>query len=237
MELKSPNIFKSLEGDMSNNINAHTADYNAIIEREKNLNNNLLQFMINFSDNYSYFHNAMEDLLSSLYEVAKLSEKISSANDDYVLSELPDILKVFHNRLYTFWNVLLNMFSIVLGIQLPRNVEQLKGKLEAFPDIFKQLSKISDSIFTFDKYFEKRNEIVHQGKYEDKEFEEVYTYSMIGFFRDKESFDRKLKERKIKLIENKADVIDNICTEIFSTMIVLNSELMNQYYNYEKNFN
>ena len=57
---------------------------------------------------------------------------------------------------------------------------------------------------------------------------------MGGFFRDKDNFDNKLKKRKIGFFEKKMMLIDNLCLDIFSTTIELNSKIMDYYYISEK---
>ena len=140
MELKSKAVFDSLESDMNGYMSAQIADYNAYIEYEEKYSKQLFDFMLNFSNKYNNLHNALEDLIKSLYNIAELLKQAKEEKNDFVLNKYSDVMKIFHSRLYTFWNVLIGVCSFVLELQLPRNLDKLKEILRGYPSLSSQLT-------------------------------------------------------------------------------------------------
>jgi hypothetical protein len=233
MELKSKNIFESLETEMANFQRSIEIDYNNLIKYENEENNSLLSYMMEVADNLSILHNSMNDLQKILYNINDLFDDIGDSGSDFVIENLKGELKNFHILIKTLLDVLLKYIEVVFRRDISKKSLKTSQKIEVFPELSDELSNLRELITEFDEG--RRNKIIHEGVFEDKMINDVWLYSASGWFHEKGNYAVNLKNKKIELLNTKIPILDELCFNIITILTTILDSLETEYYRNEKN--
>lgn len=231
MDLKSKEIFDSLETDMANFLNSIQTCYNNIIEYAIEENYIFTSYMLEVSDKLSNLHNIMNDLQIILYSINDLYNGIGDSGSDFVIENLKGELKNFHVLLKTLIDVSLNFTAVVFRRDITK--KSITQKIEVIPELLDELSNLRELIVEFDEG--RRNKIIHEGVFEDKMINDVWLYSAAGLPREKGNYAVNLKNKKIKLLNTKINILDELCLNIITILANILDASETEYYRNEKN--
>lgn len=235
MKLNSTDNFKQVKDEMYKMIQSIDADYNELVEIESEIKKEYYLYHKAFSDSINYTYHALTDVESVVYKITELDNADENEKEIFRIHYLEKELKNLHIRLKSLLDILIRWIVKTYRIPMDQNIINLKKiikKLKKQNEIYIKLNELSKTINKFDDG--KRNIIIHEGRFEDKEIEELHQYSMIGWITDKDKYELTLKKKIDDLLGKRIDLIDEVCEEFLSSLLEIINLLWDEYDRNEK---